>query len=100
MDVIDNASIAKAISTIISESGRIDVLVNNAGYGLIGSVEDTSIEEIKAQYETNIFRVFRVTKEVIPYMREQHGGFIINISSIAGLIALPMYSAYVSTKLP
>lgn len=90
----------KSYQYYIYESRRIDVLVNNAGYGLIGSVEDTSIEEIKAQYETNIFRVFRVTKEVIPYMREQHGGFIINISSIAGLIALPMYSAYVSTKLP
>ena len=67
------------------------MLVNNAGYGLIGSIEDMSIEELKAQYETNVFGVFRVTKAVLPYMRKQHDGSIINISSIAGRIALPLY---------
>lgn len=98
LDVTDDISITKAIDTVINESGRIDVLVNNAGYGLVGSVEDMSIEEMKAQYETNVFGTFRVTKAVLPYMREQRGGSIINISSIAGRIALPLYSAYVSTK--
>lgn len=73
-------------------------MVNNAGYGLVGSVEDISIEEMKARYETNVFGVFRVTKAVLPYMRKQHGGSIVNISSIAGRVALPLYSAYVSTK--
>ncbi len=98
LDVTDDISVTKAIDTVINESGRIDVLVNNAGYGLVGSVEDMSIEEMKAQYETNIFGVFRVTKAVLPHMRKQHGGSIVNISSIAGRIALPLYSAYVSTK--
>ncbi len=98
LDVTDDISINKAIDTVINESGRIDVLVNNAGYGLIASIEDMSIEEMKAQYETNVFGVFRVTKAVLPHMRKQHGGSIINISSIAGRIALPLYSAYVSTK--
>jgi NAD(P)-dependent dehydrogenase (short-subunit alcohol dehydrogenase family) len=98
LDVTDDISIKKAIDTVINESGKVDVLVNNAGYGLIGSIEDMFIEELKAQYETNVFGVFRVTKAVLPYMRKQHGGSIINISSIAGRIALPLYSAYVSTK--
>ena len=98
LDVTDDISITKAIGTVINESGKVDVLVNNAGYGLVGSIEDMSIEELKAQYETNVFGVFRVTKEVLPHMRKQHGGSIINISSIAGRIALPLYSAYVSTK--
>src|SRR6476660_5893902 len=98
LDVTDDTSINKAIDTVINESGKVDVLVNNAGYGLVGSIEDMSIEELKAQYETNVFGVFRVTKAVLPHMRKQHGGSIINISSIAGRIALPLYSAYVSTK--
>ena len=98
LDVTDDPSITKAIDTVINESGRIDVLVNNAGYGLVGSVEDMSIQEMKAQYETNVFGIFRVTKAVLPHMRKQRGGSIINISSIAGRIALPLYSAYVSTK--
>src|SRR5919198_5887255 len=88
LDVTDDISITKAIDTVISESGKVDVLVNNAGYGLIGSIEDMSIDELKAQYETNVFGVFRVTK-VLPHMRKQHDGSIINISSIAGRIALP-----------
>ena len=98
LDVTDDISITKAIDKVINESGRIDVLVNNAGYGLIGSIEDMSVEELKAQYETNVFGTFMVTKAVLPYMRKEHGGSIINISSIAGRIALPLYSAYVSTK--
>ena len=98
LDVTDDISINKAIDAVINESGKVDVLVNNAGYGLVGSIEDMSIEELKAQYETNVFGVFRVTKAVLPHMRRQHGGSIINISSIAGRIALPLYSAYVSTK--
>jgi NAD(P)-dependent dehydrogenase (short-subunit alcohol dehydrogenase family) len=98
LDVTDDISITNAIDTVINESGKVDILVNNAGYGLIGSIEDMSIEELKAQYETNVFGAFRVTKAVLPHMRKQDGGSIIIISSIAGRIALPLYSAYVSTK--
>ena len=73
-------------------------MVNNAGYGLIGSIEDMSVEELKAQFETNVFGTFRVTQAVLPYMREQRSGAIINISSVAGRVGLPLFSAYVSTK--
>lgn len=73
-------------------------MVNNAGYGLIGSIEDISEEEFKTQFETNVFGAFRVTQAVLPYMRKQNSGAIINISSIAGRIGLPLFSAYVSSK--
>src|SRR5437667_6934329 len=79
LDVTDDISVTKAIDTVMNESGRIDVLVNNAGYGLVGSVEDMSIQEMKAQYETNVFGTFRVTNAVLPHMRKQRGGSIINI---------------------
>ena len=99
LDVTDNTSIAKAISHCdLGKAEEFDVLVNNVGYGLVGSIEDISIEEMKAQYETNVFGVFRVTKAVLPNMRKQHGGSINNISSIAGHIALSLYSSYVSIK--
>jgi len=74
------------------------VLVNNAGYAVVGAFEDCSMEEIKAQYETNLFGVIRVTQAVLPVMRKQKSGIIVNISSGAGKIAIPVQSAYVSTK--
>jgi NAD(P)-dependent dehydrogenase (short-subunit alcohol dehydrogenase family) len=98
LDVTDNVSIIKAIDTVIGERGRIDVLLNNAGYGPIGSTEDMSVEELKAQFETNVFGTFMVTQAVLAYMREQRSGTIIDISSIAGRIGLPLFSAYVSSK--
>ena len=72
LDVTDSVSINKAINTVINERGRIDVLVNNAGYGLISSIEDISEEELKAQYETNVFGAFKITQAVLPYMRKQN----------------------------
>ncbi len=98
LDVTDESSVKNAIGHIISEVGRIDILVNNAGYGLGGALEDLSMEEIKSQYETNLFGLIRVIQAVLPTMRKQKSGRIINISSGAGLFGYPGGSAYVSTK--
>lgn len=99
LDVNDDLSVKNAIEEIISEKERIDILVNNAGYGLIGSIEDISLEELKAQFETNLFGIIRVTKQVLPIMRRQkEGGRIINVSSIGGIVGYPFSSAYCSTK--
>jgi len=98
LDVTKDESVRNAIQQIASEAGRIDVVVNNAGYGLTGAFEDLSIEEIKAQYETNFFGAIRVTQAVLPIMRKQRSGKIINISSGAGRLGYPGGSAYVSTK--
>jgi NAD(P)-dependent dehydrogenase (short-subunit alcohol dehydrogenase family) len=98
LDVTDYQSVNNAIQTIVSETGRIDVLVNNAGYGLIGAFEDLSIDEIKNLYETNLFGLIRVTQAVLPIMRRQKSGTIVNVSSGAGLFGYPGGSAYVSTK--
>jgi NAD(P)-dependent dehydrogenase (short-subunit alcohol dehydrogenase family) len=98
LNVTEERSINDAIHSIISEVGKIDVLVNNAGYGLNGAFEDLAMEEIKAQYETNLFGVIRVTQAVLPIMRKQKSGIIVNISSGAGRFGYPGGSAYVSTK--
>ena len=98
LDVIDDISVKNAIRSIIAESSRIDVLVNNAGYAVGGAFEDLSMEEIKAQYETNLFGLIRVTQAVLPIFRKQKSGLIVNISSGAGRFAIPRQSAYVSTK--
>jgi NAD(P)-dependent dehydrogenase (short-subunit alcohol dehydrogenase family) len=87
LDVNDDLSVKNAIEEIVSKKGRIDILVNNAGYGLIGPIEDISVEELKAQFETNLFGVIRVTQAVLPIMRRQkEGGRIINVSSIGGIL--------------
>jgi short-subunit dehydrogenase len=98
LDVNDETSIEKAITQVKNEAKRIDILINNAGYGLVGFFEDLSVDEIRKQFETNFFGVLNVTKEVIPIMRSQKSGTIINISSGAGQIGFPGISAYVSTK--
>jgi NAD(P)-dependent dehydrogenase (short-subunit alcohol dehydrogenase family) len=98
LDVTDDKSVKDAIRQVKDESSRIDVLINNAGYDVMGAVEDISIEEFKSQFETNLFGVIRVTKEVLPIMRNQRAGNIINISSVGGKIGIPLNSAYISSK--
>jgi NADP-dependent 3-hydroxy acid dehydrogenase YdfG len=85
-DVNNDSSVNDAINNIVKENGRIDILVNNAGYDLFGPLEESSLEEIKQQFETNFFGVIRATKAVIPTMRKQGSGTRVNISSISRII--------------
>jgi len=99
LDVTEDLSVKNAVEAILSETGGIiDILVNNAGYGLNGAFEDIAMDEIKAQYETNVFGLIRTTQAVLPIMRKQKTGIIVNISSGAGRFGFPSGSAYASTK--
>ena len=98
LDVTYDKSVKDAINIIAVKQRRIDVVVNNAGYGSTGAVEDFSIDEIKAQFETNFFGAIIVIQSVLPLMREQRSGIIVNISSIGGRIAFPFSPTYASTK--
>jgi NAD(P)-dependent dehydrogenase (short-subunit alcohol dehydrogenase family) len=98
LDVADEESISEAIDKIISEKGRIDIVVNNAGYSLLGPLEQLHINEIKEEFETNFFGIIKLIQSVLPTMRKQGYGRIINISSLAGRIGFPLSSAYVSSK--
>jgi NAD(P)-dependent dehydrogenase (short-subunit alcohol dehydrogenase family) len=99
LDVNDDVSVNEAIDTILKENGRIDVLVNNAGYSVFGSLEELSLEEIKEEFETNFFGAVRAAKAVIPAMRKQSSGTIVNVSSIGGKVGLlPYFTAYHASK--
>jgi NAD(P)-dependent dehydrogenase (short-subunit alcohol dehydrogenase family) len=98
LDVNDDISVKNAINKIIAENGRIDVLINNAAYGLFSPIEDITLDQVKEQFETNFFGVVRLVKEVLPVMRKQRNGIIVNVSSGAGRVAIPVSSAYVATK--
>jgi len=98
MDVNRNQSVKQGIRQVLRTAGRIDVVVNCAGFGIAGAVEDTSINEAKAQLGTNLFGAWRVCREVIPIMRRQGGGCIVNISSIGGRIGIPFQAAYSASK--
>jgi len=98
LDVDKEDSVKNAINKIVKENGRIDILVNNAGYGLFGCLEDISMEELKAQFETNFFGVVRVSQTIIPVMRKQKSGIIVNVSSVAGRIGFPVSPGYISSK--
>jgi NAD(P)-dependent dehydrogenase (short-subunit alcohol dehydrogenase family) len=98
LDVNNDKSVTEAINRIANEKGRIDVVINNAGYDLMGALEETSIDEIKAQFETNFFGAVRVMQAVIPMMRKQGEGIIVNITSLGGRISFPLNSPYHATK--
>jgi NAD(P)-dependent dehydrogenase (short-subunit alcohol dehydrogenase family) len=99
LDVNDDASVDNAFDTIVNENQRIDVLVNNAGFDMFGSLEELTIDEIRAQFETNFFGVVRATKAVIPTMRKQGSGVIITVSSIGGRVGLvPFNTPYHASK--
>ena len=98
LDITNSQQINRAIATIMSKHKSIDILVNNAGYGLVSTVEDVSEEEMFAQFNVNVFGVLRVSKAVIPIMRKNESGIIINISSFLGKIGLPLLTLYNSSK--
>lgn len=98
LDVTDEESISETIGNIVREKNQIDILVNNAGYSLLGPLEHLSINEIKEEFETNFFGVIKLIQYVLPIMRKQRYGRIINISSLAGRIGIPLSSAYASSK--
>jgi NAD(P)-dependent dehydrogenase (short-subunit alcohol dehydrogenase family) len=98
MNVDDDNSVNDTIQKIMNDKGRIDVVVNNAGYALLGAFEESSMREGRAQLETNFFGTVRVIKAVLPIMRKQHGGTIVNLSSMAGRIAFPFDSFYHASK--
>ena len=98
LDVDKEESIVSAIKKVVADKGRLDVLVNNAGYGQFGCVEDVSVDDFRKQFETNFFSIVRIIQEVSPIMRKQNSGIIVNISSVVGRMGLPVSPAYISTK--
>jgi len=98
LDVDKEEAIVSAIKKVVTDSGRLDVLVNNAGYGQFGCTEDVSVDDFRKQFETNFFSIVRIIQEVAPIMRKQNSGIIVNISSVVGKIGLPGSPAYISTK--
>jgi NAD(P)-dependent dehydrogenase (short-subunit alcohol dehydrogenase family) len=98
MDLSDSAQIAGAVKAATGRFGRIDVLVNNAGYGIMGAVEEASDAEISAVLETNVLGLLRVTRAVLPHFRERRSGHVVNLSSIGGLVGLPGFGIYNATK--
>ncbi len=98
MDLTDSASISRVVKNLIAKEKKIDILINNAGIGITGSIEETSLEAVRLAFETNFFGTMQLIQEVLPHMRKQKSGTLINISSIAGYTGLPYRGIYSATK--
>ncbi|MFN8347958.1 MAG: SDR family oxidoreductase [Spirosomataceae bacterium] len=98
LDVTDTQSIQNAINNLLTDFGSIDVIVNNAGYGAVGIFEKATPEQVQKQFDTNVFGVMNVVREILPYFRKKRSGTIINVTSMGGLITFPLYSVYHGTK--
>ncbi|MDQ5859153.1 MAG: SDR family NAD(P)-dependent oxidoreductase, partial [Acidobacteriota bacterium] len=98
LDVTDPGSIGEAVREVLRSAERIDALVNNAGYGQYGAIEDVSLEEWRAQFEVNVFGAIAVLRAVLPAMRAARGGTVVNVSSLAGRVTIPFAGAYCASK--
>src|SRR6266536_5075084 len=98
MDVTEDASVNAAVQSIVQKAGPIQFLVNNAGYSFVGALEETSVAEARQQFETNLFGVLRVTNAVLPGMRQQGAGRIVNISSVLGFLPAPYMGIYAADR--
>lgn len=98
LDVTDASSITHAIHEVLQAFGHIDVIVNNAGYATVGALEDANDEQIRQEYETNLFGLISVIQKILPHFRERTSGMIINVASVAGHMGFPFYSLYNSSK--
>mgnify|MGYP005844834791 CR=1 FL=1 len=98
LDVTDPASVQSAVQRALDRAGRIDVVVNNAGYGLVGALEEVDEDSVKAAFDANVYGVYRVTRAVLPHMRERRSGHILNVSSMMGVIGAPGFTFYSATK--
>ena len=98
LDVTDRAAVTEAVKRAAAHFGRLDVVVNNAGYALFGSIEELAEQDVRDQFETNVLGAMWVTQEVLPYLRDQGGGHIVQISSAGGLVSFPLLGGYHATK--
>lgn len=98
LDVTSQESIDACVAGVLSQAGRIDVLINNAGYALIGPMIDLSVDDLRRQFETNVIGLMALTKSVVPYMLKEHSGLVVNIASVSGICATPFAGAYCATK--
>lgn len=98
LDVCDDGSVNRAVQQVLQKAGHLDVLINNAGVGLMAVAEELKLEDLRRLYETNIFGLLRVTQAVLPHMRERKSGRILMLSSVAGILTPPTYGAYSSSK--
>src|SRR5258707_12418544 len=98
IDITDDASVEQAIASVVGSTGRLDVVVNNAGVSYVGPLEAYTLKQVQQQFDTNVFCVLRVNRAALPHMRRQGSGLLLHIGSIAGRVALPFQGLYAATK--